>query len=83
MELGGLNASCAQILHMLFSKILESRHIKSKYSEHQSRQTQISILCSTLSTFTDNCATGKTNLAKYLIRSEQPFSMAEDEAFTY
>ena len=25
---------------------------------------------------------GKTNLAKYLIQTEQPFSFAENEAFT-
>ena len=36
----------------------------------------------TLGTFSYNRATGKTNLAKYLIRSEQPFSMTEDDAFT-
>ena len=36
----------------------------------------------TLDIFSYNRATGKTNLAKYLIRSEQPFSMVEDDAFT-
>jgi len=36
----------------------------------------------TLGTFNYNCATGITNLAKYLIRSEQSFSMVEDDAFT-
>jgi len=36
----------------------------------------------TLGTFSYNRATGKTNLVKYLIRSEKPFSMAEDDAFT-
>ena len=55
-----------------------ARHTKSKHPEHQPRQTQIS----TLGTFSYNRATGKTNLAKYLIRSEQSFSMAEDDAFT-
>ena len=61
---------------------LLSRHIKSKYLEHQPWQTQISTLGGTLGTFTYNHATNKTNLAKYLIRSEQPFRMAEDDAFT-
>ena len=37
----------------------------------------------TLGTFSYNRATGKINLAKYLIRSQHPFSMAEDDAFTY
>ena len=36
----------------------------------------------TLDTFGYNRVTGKTNLAKYLIRSKQSFSMAEDDAFT-
>ena len=36
----------------------------------------------TVGTFTYNRATGKINLAKYLIRSEQLFSMTEDDAFT-
>ena len=47
-----------------------SRHIKSKHPEHQPRQTQISTLADTIGTFTYNRITGKTNLAKYLIRSE-------------
>jgi len=38
MELGGLNASCVQIFHMLFSKNIGtgplSRYIKSKHLEH-------------------------------------------------
>ena len=59
-----------------------SRHIKSKHPEHQPWQTQISILSGTLGTFTYSRVTGKTNLAKYLIQFEQPFSMAEDNAFT-
>ena len=58
-----------------------SRHIKSKHPEHQPRQTQISTLGGTLDTFSYNCVTDKTNLVKYLIRSEQPFSMVEDDAF--
>jgi len=33
-------------------------------------------------TFGYNRATCKTNLVKYLIRSKQPFSMTEDDAFT-
>ena len=36
----------------------------------------------TLGTFSYNRATNKTNLSKFLIRSEQPFSMAKDDAFT-
>ena len=36
----------------------------------------------TLDIFSYNRATGKTNLAKFLIQTEQPFSMAEDDAFT-
>ena len=59
-----------------------SRHIKSKHPEHQPRQTQINTLSGTIGTFTYNRATDKTNLAKYLIRSKQPFSMVEDDAFT-
>ena len=59
-----------------------ARHIKSKHPEHQPRQTQIRTLGNTLGTFSYNRATGKTNLAKFLIRSEQPFSIAEDDAFT-
>ena len=51
-----------------------ARHIKSKHTEHQQQQIQIS-------TFTYNYATDKTNLAEYLIWFEQPFSMAEDDAF--
>ena len=47
-----------------------SRHIKSKHPEHQPRQTLIITLGDTLGTFTYNRATGKTNLVKYLIRSE-------------
>ena len=43
-----------------------SRHIRSKLPEHQPRQTQISTLGDTLSTFTNNHATGKTNLPKIL-----------------
>ena len=35
-----------------------------------------------LGTFSYNHETGKTNLVKYLIRSEKPFSMAKDDAFT-
>ena len=35
-----------------------------------------------MDTFTYNRATGKTNLARYLIRSGQPFSSAEGDAFT-
>ena len=57
-------------------------HIKSKHPEHQPRQTQISTLDDTLDTFSYNYATGKINLAKYLIRSEQPLFMAENDAFT-
>ena len=57
------------------------KHIKSKHSEHQPRQTQISTLGGTLGTFTYNRVTYKTNLAKYLIWSEYPFSIAEDEIF--
>ena len=52
----------------------------SKHSEHQPRQTQISTLGDTLCTFTYNHATSKTNLAKYFIRCEQTFSIAEDGA---
>ena len=59
-----------------------SRHIKRKHPTQQSRQIQISTLGTTLGTFTYNHVTGKTYLAKYLIRSEQLFSMAEDGAFT-
>ena len=44
-----------------------ARYIKSKHPEHLLWQTQISTLGGTISTFTYNCATGKTNLAKYLI----------------
>ena len=36
----------------------------------------------TLSTISYNHQKGKTNLAKYLIQAEQPFSFAENEAFT-
>jgi len=36
----------------------------------------------TLDTFSYNRATCKTNLAKYLIRSKQFFSMAENDALT-
>ena len=36
----------------------------------------------TLNTFSFNHQKGKTNLAKYLIQAEQPFSFAENEAFT-
>ena len=57
-------------------------HIKSKHPKHQPRQTQISTLGGTIGNFTYNHATGKENLVKYLIRSEQPFSMAENDAFT-
>ena len=46
------------------------RHIKSKYPEHQPQQTQISTLGGTIDTFSYNRATGKINLAKYLIRFE-------------
>ena len=59
-----------------------ARHIKSKHPEHQPRQTQISTLGDTLGIFSCNRATNKLNLAKYLIRSEQPFSTTEDNAFT-
>ena len=59
-----------------------ARHIKIKHPKHQPRQTQISTLGGTLGTFSYNRATGKTNLAKFLIWSKQPFSMAEDDAFT-
>ena len=48
------------------------KHIKSKHSEHQPRQTQISTLGGTLGTFTYNRDIGKTNLAKYLSRSDSP-----------
>ena len=58
-----------------------SGHIKSKHPKYQAWQTQISTLGSTLDTFTYNHATCKTNLAKYLIRSEHSFSKAEDEPF--
>ena len=56
-----------------------ARHIKSKYPEYQPRQIKISTLGGT---FSYNRTTGKINLAEYFIRSEQPFSMAEDDAFT-
>ena len=56
-------------------------HTKSKHSEHQPRQTQISTLGGTLGTFSYNRATCKTNLAKNLIQSEQSFSMVKDDAF--
>ena len=59
-----------------------TRYIKSKHPEHQPQKTQISILGGTLGTFSYNGVTDKINLAKYLFRSEQPFSMAEDNAFT-
>ena len=55
---------------------------KSKHLEHQSWQTQISNLSDTLGTLSYNRAICKSNLAKYLIRAEQPFSFAEDETFT-
>ena len=35
----------------------------------------------TLSTFSYNRQRGKTNLLKYLIQAEQPFSFVENEAF--
>ena len=85
MELRELNASCAQIFIFFFKNAGTgslTRHIKSKHPEHQTRQTQISTLGGTLGTFSYNRAIGKINLAKYLIRFEQPFSMAEDDAFT-
>ena len=59
-----------------------ARHIKIKHPKHQPRQTQISTLGGTLGTFSYNRATIKTNLVKYLIRSEQPFSMTKNDAFT-
>ena len=52
-----------------------ARYIKSKHSEHQPRQIQISTLGGTLGTFSYSRTTGKTNLMKYLVQSEQPFSM--------
>ena len=58
-----------------------ARYIKSKHLEHQPRQTQISTLGGTLDIFSYNCETGKTNLVKFLIQSEQPSSMAEDNEF--
>ena len=56
-----------------------TRYIKSK---HQPQQTQNNTLGYTLGPFSYNRAIGKTNLTKFLIRSEQPFSMAEDDLFT-
>ena len=59
-----------------------TRHIRVKHLQNQSWQTQISTFGGTLSTFSYNRQRGKTNLTKYLIQAEQPFSFAENEAFT-
>ena len=51
-----------------------TRHIRAKYPQNQPRQTQIFTFGGALSTFSYNRQRGKTNLAKYLIQVEQPFS---------
>ena len=58
-----------------------TRHIRVKHLQNQPRQIQISTFDGTLSTFSYNRKRGKTNLAKYLIQAEQPFSFDENEAF--
>lgn len=58
------------------------RHARSKHPVQQPRQTQISTLGSTLGTFSYNPNTSKSNLAKFLIQSKQPFSFAENNVFT-
>ena len=76
---------CPDVIYAFFKNARTdplARYIKSKHSEHQPRQTQISTLGGTIGTFTYNRATDKTILVKYLIRSEQPFRITGDNAFT-
>ena len=58
-----------------------SRHIRNKHPDHEPRQQQISTLGGSLSNFSYNKNTERSNLAKFLIRSEQPLSLVEHDAF--
>ena len=85
MELGELNASCVQMFHMLFSKMQKLEQlpdilrVNTPNTNHDKPKLA---LWMRIGTFTYNCATGKTNLPKYVIRSKQPFIMVKDDAFT-
>ena len=66
------NAELAYLPDILRASTPNTNHDKPK----------LALWGNTSCTFNYNRATDKSNLAKYLIRSKQPVSMAEDDAFT-
>ena len=85
MDLGGLYVSFVPIFLCIpktSGTVAQTRHIRSKYLQDQPRQIQIFTLGGTLITFSYNHQRSKTNIANYLIKVEQLFNFAENEAFT-